>query len=217
MAIVAYLGLSIGASALGLWFLSRGLSGAPTPYRSAVIANVRSPRVLGAILLMTVAGAAIALGGISRDPPVAAAPGSDDPVAKLAAMTDQMSRIPTASISTPVPHQNLPSVDEMIERLAKRLEENPSDADGWRMLGWSHLHMQRYEEAVRAYAQAVGQAPQVASYRSSHAEALIRAANGTVTQAARAEIQEALRLDPRDGLALKLQATLRTDAGRKPQ
>lgn len=35
-------------------------------------------------------------------------------------------------------------VDGRIAGLASRLKENPNDAEGWRMLGWSYFNTQRY-------------------------------------------------------------------------
>ena len=45
----------------------------------------------------------------------------------------------------------LPGVDTMIAKLAARLEKQPDDVNGWKMLGWSFLNMDRPEEAARAY------------------------------------------------------------------
>ncbi len=46
------------------------------------------------------------------------------------------------------------SVEDMIGRLAVRLEQDTDDLEGWLMLGRSLMLTQRYEEAVRAYQQA---------------------------------------------------------------
>ncbi|NJM55528.1 MAG: tetratricopeptide repeat protein, partial [Verrucomicrobiae bacterium] len=42
-------------------------------------------------------------------------------------------------------------VDTMIAKLAARLEKEPDDVKGWKMLGWSYLNMDRPEEAIKAY------------------------------------------------------------------
>lgn len=49
----------------------------------------------------------------------------------------------------------LPDVNAMIERLAARLETTPQDLEGWRMLGWSYFHTQRYEQAATAFGRAL--------------------------------------------------------------
>ena len=45
----------------------------------------------------------------------------------------------------------LPDVDTMITKLVVRLEKQPNDVKGWKMLGWSYLNTARPEEAARAY------------------------------------------------------------------
>jgi cytochrome c-type biogenesis protein CcmH len=95
-------------------------------------------------------------------------------------------------------NRSLPSVDEMIERVVKRLDVNPRDMGAWRMLGWSYFGVERYKEAAEAYGRAIELSPDAADLRSARAEALIRAASGTLTPDAKSEIEEALRLDPKD-------------------
>lgn len=46
------------------------------------------------------------------------------------------------------------SMDEAIATLRKRLESNPGDLEGWRMLGRSYLMSGRFAEAVNAYEKA---------------------------------------------------------------
>ena len=90
------------------------------------------------------------------------------------------------------------NVDAMIEKLAQRLKQNPADADGWRMLGWSHFNRQRYEESAAAYAKAMELDPGNLDYKSSYAEALVQAAQGMVTPKARALFDQVLQTDPTD-------------------
>jgi cytochrome c-type biogenesis protein CcmH len=53
----------------------------------------------------------------------------------------------------------LPGVDDMIAKLATRLKEDPRDAKGWKMLGWSYLNTGRPAEAVTAYEAALKLVP----------------------------------------------------------
>jgi cytochrome c-type biogenesis protein CcmH len=105
--------------------------------------------------------------------------------------------------------QPLNSVEGMVEGLVARLANNPSDVDGWRMLGWSYFNMDRYGEAADAYQRAVALAPDNADYQSAYGEAMVRAAGGLVNDEALAVFNTVLTLnadDPRarffTGLAL---------------
>ena len=91
---------------------------------------------------------------------------------------------------------NLPSVDELIQRIVKRLEVNPKDVEGWRMLGWSYTGMERFKESADAYGKAIELAPDQAELRSALAEALIRRDDNRVTPEAVAIIEGALKRDP---------------------
>jgi cytochrome c-type biogenesis protein CcmH len=48
----------------------------------------------------------------------------------------------------------LPAVADMVTQLAERLQQNPNDVDGWRLLGQSYIAMGRYPEARGALREA---------------------------------------------------------------
>jgi cytochrome c-type biogenesis protein CcmH len=48
----------------------------------------------------------------------------------------------------------LPAVADMVTQLAERLQQNPNDVDGWRLLGQSYIAMGRYTEARGALREA---------------------------------------------------------------
>jgi cytochrome c-type biogenesis protein CcmH len=48
-----------------------------------------------------------------------------------------------------------PQMDDVIESLAKRLEDNPDDVNGWIMLGRSYRSTQRFGDAVAAFEKAL--------------------------------------------------------------
>jgi cytochrome c-type biogenesis protein CcmH len=95
-------------------------------------------------------------------------------------------------------NSGLPPVDELIERLNARLQKNPNDISGWRTLGWSQFNLQHYDEAAAAYAKAIQLFPNVADLHSLRGEALVQAANGTVTEESKQEFGAALKLDAKD-------------------
>ncbi len=109
----------------------------------------------------------------------------------------------------------LPDVDTMIERLAARLQSQPDDAEGWRMLGWSYFHVQQPTKAVEAYAQAVALRPQSSEFKSAYGEAIVGAEGGTVTPKALEEFNGALAIDAQDAKARYFVAVGKLQAGSK--
>jgi cytochrome c-type biogenesis protein CcmH len=65
-----------------------------------------------------------------------------------------------SQIGTPNPDlqspqaQSEPTVDDMVASLAARLQENPNDLAGWKMLGRSYQQMQNFPGAVTAFEKA---------------------------------------------------------------
>lgn len=57
----------------------------------------------------------------------------------------------TAAKPPPSSADALPDVDTMIAQLLARLEKQPNDVNGWRMLAWSYLNTNRAQEATQAY------------------------------------------------------------------
>jgi cytochrome c-type biogenesis protein CcmH/NrfG len=95
----------------------------------------------------------------------------------LASLTDFTRSVGAAGAETPADGNLLPDVNVMIERLAARLQTDPGDVNGWRMLGWSYLNMQRYEQAAAAYAKAVELDPSSAELKSLYEDAKRKTAN----------------------------------------
>ena len=76
----------------------------------------------------------------------------------------------------------LPDVNAMIERLAARLETAPQDLEGWRMLGWSYFHTERYEQASTAFGKALELDPGSAELKLSYEDAKAKAAGSGNSQ-----------------------------------
>jgi cytochrome c-type biogenesis protein CcmH len=68
----------------------------------------------------------------------------------LQAYADRIDDKPVADSRVPS-STALPDVDTMIAKLIARLEKQPNDVNGWKMLGWSYLNMERPDEAAKAY------------------------------------------------------------------
>lgn len=58
-------------------------------------------------------------------------------------------------VGTPVLPETFGSVEAMVASLAERLQENPEDIEGWRLLGASYLEMEDYSRAVAAFERVV--------------------------------------------------------------
>jgi cytochrome c-type biogenesis protein CcmH len=87
-------------------------------------------------------------------------------------------------------------VDTMIARLAKRLEKEPGDGEGFRMLGWSYLMTGHPEKAIEPYKRALALLPGKANVQAGYGEALVGTSGNKVTPEARAVFEKAIALDP---------------------
>lgn len=111
--------------------------------------------------------------------------------------------------------QPLADVDTMIERLAARMEKDPNNADGWRMLAWSYFATKNYTKAVDAYARAMQLKPDSMAYKAGHAEALVRASGDTVTPEAAAEFDAVLAAEPGNSRAVYFKGLAKEQSGDK--
>ncbi|MEP7243493.1 MAG: hypothetical protein ABI885_07375 [Gammaproteobacteria bacterium] len=90
----------------------------------------------------------------------------------------------------------------MVSELARRLEKNPADLDGWLMLGRSYAVMEQYPLAERAYQRA----DRLAGGKSAEAlvgmaEAMVLADEKELDGAAGQYIEKALQIDPKSSKA----------------
>jgi cytochrome c-type biogenesis protein CcmH len=90
------------------------------------------------------------------------------------------------------------NIDALVKRLEMRLKDNPNDPDGWRVLGWSYYNTGRYQNAVDAYRRAVDLQKDNANVRALYGEALVRAADGKVTDEAIETFEKVLVINPND-------------------
>jgi cytochrome c-type biogenesis protein CcmH len=90
------------------------------------------------------------------------------------------------------------NVEALVKGMEQRLEANPKDPDGWRVLGWSYYNTGRYKDAVTAYGRAVELQKDNAALRALYGEAQVMAADGVVTEAALAVFEGVLAVNPND-------------------
>jgi cytochrome c-type biogenesis protein CcmH len=95
-------------------------------------------------------------------------------------------------------------IEANVGKLAKRLEENPNDAQGWVMLGRSYTMMERYADAAVAYGRATALKPGDASLWTDYAEALALSNGQRLEGKPMEAINRALQIDPKNEQALAL-------------
>lgn len=120
---------------------------------------------------------------------------------------------PAAGAGTAAAAGGASDIDGLISGLEQKMAANPDDPEGWRMLGWSYFQTGRFGEAANAYRRAVAIAPQGPGYQSAFGEALVQAAQGSVTPEAAAAFEAAKALDPADARARYFLAVLKDQRG----
>lgn len=114
--------------------------------------------------------------------------------------------VPLAAATGPAPADGAATegageIAALVAGLEKKVAANADDPEGWRMLGWSYFQMQRFDDSARAYGKAVALKPDGAGFQSAYGEALVQAANGTVTPAAAEAFAKARAQDGADARA----------------
>ena len=104
-------------------------------------------------------------------------------------------------------------VEAMVKRLEKRVADNPNDADGLRMLGWSYYNMGRTKDAVAAYRRAVDLQKDNPTLKALLGEAMVTEAGDTVTEPALAVFKEVLAINPNDERARFFKGVARAQKG----
>jgi len=106
------------------------------------------------------------------------------------------------------------SVDEMVARLASRLQKDPDNLQGWDMLAKSYTVLQRYDKAVPAYRNVLrlggGKNPETLA---DFADALAATSNGVFSDEAGKLLTDALQMDPDNIKALWLAGHWKHQAG----
>jgi cytochrome c-type biogenesis protein CcmH len=83
-------------------------------------------------------------------------------------------------------------LDNMVAQVEAHLEKNPTDGRGWTVLAPVLARLGRFDDAVRAFRNAITYAGDSAERRSDLGEALAGAAGGVVTAEAKAEFERAV-------------------------
>jgi cytochrome c-type biogenesis protein CcmH len=109
------------------------------------------------------------------------------------------------------------SPQNMVARLARELERDPQNLDGWLMLGRSYVVLQEYPLALRAYERADRlSGGRSAEALTGEAEALALIDESELDGRAARLIEQALALDPNSGKALFFSAAIAERHGDLP-
>jgi cytochrome c-type biogenesis protein CcmH len=103
-------------------------------------------------------------------------------------------------------------VEELVEKLAARMEQTPEDAEGWMLLGRSLNVLGRHERAAKAYERAVKASPQDANLLADYADALAMASGSKLAGEPYAIVKRALAIDPEHIKSLALAGTAEFEA-----
>ena len=95
-------------------------------------------------------------------------------------------------------------IEQNVNALAKRLESNPSDLQGWKMLGRSYSALERYDDAARAYDKALTLQPRDVELMTNLAVALALGNDRNFDGRPMELINQALKLEPDNTNALGL-------------
>lgn len=107
---------------------------------------------------------------------------------------------PAASTDQPTQEQ----IEARVDAMAKRLQANPSDVEGWKMLARSYREMQRFGEAAGAYAKATELQPKDADLWVDYAYVTAMANQQQLAGRPMELINQALKIDPENAKALGL-------------
>lgn len=95
-------------------------------------------------------------------------------------------------------------IEANVAALAKRLEQNPNDTEGWTMLARSYLNLEKYSEASNAYARATALKTDDADLLIEYAFVLAMTNNRQLAGRPRELVAKALQIEPDNPKALEL-------------
>jgi cytochrome c-type biogenesis protein CcmH len=128
------------------------------------------------------------------------------------AATPTTASTPAAPQTEPGGERSQAQIEANVAALAKRLQSNPSDAQGWTMLARSYSSMGRFGEAAGAYARVTELTPNDADLWAEYAFC-VAMASGRKLEGKPAElIDRALKIDPNNAKALELAASAAYEA-----
>ncbi len=137
--------------------------------------------------------------------------GSPDAITTAAGTGGIAATIPAGPAGAPA-ERSQAQIEAQVAALAKRLQSNPSDAQGWTMLARSYSSMERFGEATGAYAKATELTPDNADLWAEYAMASAMASGRKLEGKPTELIDRALKVDPNNLKALGLAGSAAYDS-----
>lgn len=119
-------------------------------------------------------------------------------------------RVAQKNNEKPITQEN---VEKMVSEFALKMEKEPDNLKGWAMLARSYRILGRNEDAAKAYARAGNYVDSDPQLLADYADVLASNANGSFAGKPLLLINQALKLDPNNLLALWLSGTASFSAG----
>jgi cytochrome c-type biogenesis protein CcmH len=90
------------------------------------------------------------------------------------------------------------TINELVAKVEAQLRETPEDGRGWDAIAPVYLRLQRFDDAARAYAQAMRLQGESTKRLRGFAEATVMANNGVIVEPAREAYARLLKLEPKN-------------------
>jgi cytochrome c-type biogenesis protein CcmH len=87
-------------------------------------------------------------------------------------------------------------ISDLVAKVEARLREHPEDGDGWDVIAPVYYKLERFRDAANAYARAARLKGETVRRLAGLAESAVLAADGIVTEEARAAYEKILKLEP---------------------
>jgi cytochrome c-type biogenesis protein CcmH len=106
--------------------------------------------------------------------------------------------LPGQPLAARVNPQGSPPIDHLVAQVEAHLERNPQDGRGWEVVAPVYMQLGRYDDAARAWRNAVSYSGASAAREANLGEALAAGAKGVVTAEAKRAFERAVALDAKE-------------------